>query len=75
MRQEGARLGQEGASVTGEADALLGTLEQHQAKLFLQLRDLPAEGGLGNMQPLGGAPDVFVFSDGNEIAELAQIHN
>ena len=41
--QQGARLGEEDAAVGGQADALLGALEEGQAQVLLQLGDLPAE--------------------------------
>ncbi|MCY1448089.1 hypothetical protein D9M71_647370 [compost metagenome] len=70
MFEQATRLGQEGAPVAGQVQALVAPFEQRQAKVVLQLGDLPAEGRLGNMQLLGGPADVLAFGDGHEVAQL-----
>ncbi len=69
------RLGEKGPALGIEMHALLRPLEQGEAQLFFQLHDLPAERRLGQVQQFGGAADIALFGDGDEIAELAQIEH
>lgn len=73
MAQERSGLAQEHRAVTGQADALLGALEQGEAELLLELGDLSAERGLRDVELFGGAADVFGLGHGDEIAKLPQV--
>lgn len=73
MGEQGAGFSEEGLAITGQANALLAALEQRQAQAFFELGDLPAQRRLGNMQPFGGAADVFFLGDYNEVAQLADV--
>src|SRR4029078_13601000 len=53
-------------------DPLPGSFKQGNAKLLLELHDLPAERRLRNMQDLGGTAGIARFGDRDEIAELAR---
>ena len=50
------------------------TRKQLHAQFLFQLLDLAAERGLGNEQALGGAGEIALFSDGDEVAQLAHFH-
>ena len=41
-----------------QPDASAGPVEEPDAELSLELHDLPAQGRLGDMQPLGCPPEV-----------------
>jgi hypothetical protein len=72
-RQErGSTVEQERARL-GELDVVRGALEQLDAQLGLQLPDLPAQRGLGDVQPLCGAREVAVLRDRDEVAETPQV--
>lgn len=48
--------------------------EERCAQLVLQLTDLAAHGGLGDVQLPGSAADVTLFGDSNEILDLGKAH-
>ena len=66
---------QEGLAGRGQLHAAAGALEQPHPELGLQRGDLLAERRLGDVQPGGGAPEVQLLGDGDEIAKLAQFHD
>ena len=51
-----------------------GPRQQLAAELFLQRADLLAEWRLGDVQPRGGAAEVQLLRDRDEISQLAQFH-
>ena len=57
-----------------QRDRALRALEQLHAELALEVADLLADGGLGDVQPLGGAAKVQFLRDGDEVSEVAQFH-
>jgi hypothetical protein len=59
---------------TRQGDGLARPLEQLDAELTLERLDLLADRGLGNVQLLGGAPEVQFPSDRDEVFELPQFH-
>ena len=57
-----------------EHDAPPSPLEQRLAEFVLEGLNLAAERRLRDAQPLGGAGDVLLFGDGDEVLELLQAH-
>ncbi len=53
----------------GQPDRVGGPVEQPDPQLPLQLLDLTAQRGLGDVQPLGGAGEVQFLGHGQEVAE------
>ena len=64
------------AELLGQAQpcALPAAVEQPDAYLCFQGLDLPAERGLGDVQPRGGPAEVRLGGDRHEIAQLPQIN-
>ncbi len=50
------------------------TFQQDHAQFIFQLLDLPAEGGLGDVQAFGGAGEVQGFSQHLKVTQMAQLH-
>src|SRR5438094_6886271 len=50
----------------------LGAFEQLDVDLFLELFDLVTERRLRDVEALRGPPEIQLFSDGNEVSEMAQ---
>ena len=70
VRQQRAGFGQKRLAVSGQANALLIALKQHQSETFLKLGNLPAQRRLGNVQPFGSAADVLLFRHRDEVFQL-----
>lgn len=66
-------LAQEDAGL-GEDDLSLPPEEQGLAQLGFQGHELLGQGGLGDVQALGGPGDVFLPGDGEKIAQYADVH-
>ncbi len=65
---------QERLAGRGQLDAAAGAGQQADAELLLQAGDLLAERGLGDVQAGGGAAEVKLLGDGDEVAQLAKFH-
>jgi len=61
----------------GEADEAWLAYEQHAPKVVLEQPDLPREGRLRHVQPLGRPGEVELLGHGDEVAKVAQVdvHN
>ncbi len=57
-----------------QRDALTMTDEQRDAELILELLDVPAQRWLRDVEPLGGLGHAGFFRDGDERAQVAEIH-
>lgn len=57
------------------AQVLAATVHQLTAKLLLQALDAAAEGRLGDAHGVRRADETAVFGEGDEITQLAQIHD
>lgn len=57
----------------GQRDAALVAVEQDHVELAFQLTNLTRQGGLSDVQPLGGVGEVQFLSDGDEIPQVAQM--
>src|SRR5262249_9881932 len=75
VEEERARLVREPAPRGGDVQALLPPREQRHAEVDLEPVDLPAERRLRHVQARGGARDVLLIGDGDEITEDAQIQH
>ncbi len=53
---------------------LVGALKQSRAKIALQLLELGAERGLADIARGGGAAEMQVIGDGDEVAQIAEVH-
>jgi hypothetical protein len=62
------------AAGVGEADGFGGAFEEEETEFVFEVADLAAQGGLGDVEFEGGARNVFGFSNGNEITEVAEFH-
>jgi hypothetical protein len=71
-QQRGSALEQQRTRL-GELDVVRGALEQFDTQLGLEQPDLAAQRGLGDVQPLGGAREVAVLRDRDEVAETPQV--
>jgi hypothetical protein len=58
----------------GEAEGLGFVFEECDAEFILEIADLAAKRGLGNVQAGGGARDVLFFGNGDEISQVAEFH-
>ena len=71
LRQQLARVRMEEAAGLRELERAAAALEQQHADFLFELLNLPAQGRLGDMQPLGRAGEVELFGNGDEVAQVA----
>ena len=50
------------------------TVEESGAKFFLQLLNLDAERGLGDVEAFGGAAEIEFLGGGHKITEVSEFH-
>src|SRR5689334_22568384 len=74
LREDRLRVGKEGAAGPGQLHAARFAAEELRADFALMGADLLAERRLLHVEPFGRACDVAFFSDGDEIAKVAQLH-
>lgn len=74
LGQHLAGLVEEQPAGVGEFDAAVGALEQARTDFLLQRLDLLAQRRLGDPQALGGAAEVQLLGDGDEIAQVPEFH-
>ena len=67
-------LGQQPAAGGGQHHPGRGAFEQHHAQLVLECLDLRAEGGLADVQALGGPGDVTDFRNDRKASQLIELH-
>jgi hypothetical protein len=72
VQQPRPAVGEEAACV-GELDIVRGPAQQLDPELLLEQPHLAAERGLGGVQPLGGAREVALARDGEEVAQAPQV--
>jgi hypothetical protein len=73
-RVEQPRLFKQLTAGFGDRHALTMADEQRDAELFLQLSDVAAQRRLRDVQPFGRSRHAGFFGDGDECAEVAEIH-
>ncbi len=74
LLQRRARLGQEYAPRIAQFDLVPVALEQARAEFFLERLDLHAQRGLYDEQALRGAPEMQLFRERDEGAQLLEFH-
>src|SRR5262249_10327707 len=72
--QGAARLAEEGDAGVGQAAPAVRAIEQADAELVLERADLLAERRLRHVQAGGRAREVQLLGDGDEVAEVAELH-
>ncbi|GAA3079725.1 hypothetical protein GCM10020000_76870 [Streptomyces olivoverticillatus] len=70
----GAGVRQDRPAYLGQSHRPAGAVEQGLPQLPLQLADLGAETGLGQMQPGGGSGETALLDDADEVAQLTKLH-
>src|SRR4029453_4068705 len=73
--QHVARTLQKHAAGLGQPDLASAPVDQHDAEIAFELRDLPAERGLRDREPRGGTAEMQFLGDGNEIDQSPEIHD
>lgn len=68
------RLWKKAVSRRSQAHATGVALEQHDAELVFQVLDAASQGGLGEVQALGGAPEGALLGHSDEALDLFQRH-
>jgi hypothetical protein len=58
----------------GQRDMAAVAVEERASELSFEQADLPADGGLGDVQPLSRAREAAFLGDGQEHLELADVH-
>ena len=72
--QDPTRLDEQCRAGVGKADAAVGTVEQPHTQLCLELADLLADGRLRHVKALGGAAEVQLLRDRDEVPQVSQLH-
>ena len=73
-RHGAARMGEDVDAGRRQAHRFADALEQVDAELSLELEDLSAEGGLAHRAGLGGTAEMSMLGDGDDVAEIAEVH-
>src|SRR5580700_6822235 len=61
---------------SGQLDAMNTARQQFRPDLVLQIANLPAERGLGSVEPaLGGGRQAAFLDHGHEIPQMPQLHS
>jgi len=69
-----SRLIEEKKPVRSEADSTLVTIEEGTPDLALQVGDLLADGGLGDVQLAAGLAEGAMIGYGTEVTEMPEFH-
>ena len=69
-----ARAHEERRAGRGQLDLALVAQQQLRADLLLERADLLAQRRLGHVQALGRAAEVQLLGDGDEVAQVAELH-
>jgi hypothetical protein len=59
---------------TRQRDPVVRPLEKLNAQVLLELPHLLADGGLSDTETLGGAPEMELLGDGDEVPKVAELH-
>jgi hypothetical protein len=68
------RLAQEPMARGGQHDARARPLEERDADFLLELTNMPTQGRLRDMQSLRSPCEVQLLGDGDEGAQMAEVH-
>jgi hypothetical protein len=74
LRQDLAGVSEERTARGRQLDAALRPVEEHDSELLLELADLLAQRRLRDPHPRGRAAEVQLLRDGDEVAEVAELH-
>ena len=75
LQQDHPRMVEEDASRRRQFDRARTAEDQRRAQLRFQVADLPAQGGLGGVQPLpGGVGEAAFLRDRDEVAQVPEFH-
>jgi len=74
LREDLPRVLEKGSPAARQPHPPLVAIEQLDLDLFLELFDLLTERGLRHVESLGGAPEIQLFRDGNEVPQVTQLH-
>src|SRR6185436_7124290 len=76
LHQRQAGVVEKGLARSGQLDAMNAARQQLGPDLVLQIANLPAERGLGGVEPvLGGGREATFLDHGHEITEVPQLHS
>jgi len=68
------RFDQEGATGVCQLDSAVRPMEEADAEVLLETTDLLTQRRLRDVKALRGSTEVQLFRDGNEVAEMAKLH-
>jgi hypothetical protein len=74
LRERQSSFGEKRAAGRGEGNTSRHTLEQWRPELALAVGDRPTKWRVRVVLRLGGAAEVQLFGDGDEVAEVAELH-
>jgi hypothetical protein len=74
LRENLPRMLEKQSTTAGQPHPPFGAFEQLNLDLFLQLFDLLTERRLRDVEPLCGSRETQLFSDGNEVPQVTQLH-
>jgi hypothetical protein len=61
-------------TVDGRRDSTRAAIEEPHAEFGFEVLDALAEGGLGDVDGVGGTQHVALLGDGQQMARLAKVH-
>jgi hypothetical protein len=74
MRQQVSSLWKQCRTRRGQHDSPAVAIEESDFEVTLQSLDLLGERRTGDVQPVSGPAEVQLLGDGDEVAQLAQLH-
>src|SRR6185369_8342023 len=76
LHQRQAGVVEKGLARSGQLGAMNAARQQLGPDLVLQIANLPAQRGLGSVEPaLGGGREAAFLDHGDEITEVSQLHS
>jgi hypothetical protein len=73
--QNSTRLVEKDPTSIRESDRFCAMAEKRDAELIFEVANLPAQRGLRNVKPRGCTSHVLLFSDRDEVSQVAQFHS
>jgi hypothetical protein len=68
-------LGEQILSLTGDLNSAADAIEERDAEILLELADLAPECRLAHPKPRGCLREASRVSDGDEVAEVPEVHD
>jgi len=72
--QDASRIVQKQCPRRTQSDTSGQSIEQEEPQLPLQVSDLPGEGRLDDMEPIGRSSEVLLLPNGDEIPQMSEFH-